>query len=518
MELLRRYVFERSETAFAELVRQHVGLVYSAALRQTNGDAHLAEDITQEVFTDLARKAPRLVRHSSLAGWLYTSTRYAAATFRRAELRRRAREQEAHAMNQILQSAGTDPAWEQLRPILDEAMHELKATDREAVLLRFFERLPLAEVGERLGVSENTARMRISRALERLRGAVADRGATSTAGALELALGSQVAVAVPAHLAGSVSAAALAAAGATSVLAAALARLLISTKVKLLVGSAAAIAVTAVLLWQFAGTKPGAAGTFSREDVVMPEPRLNGKSISWYLARMNAPDDGTQTSEKRFQDYQANAAVLRQMGPPAVAWLAQRLEQKESAWQAWYRNAWNSTPPLARRFLSAPSGPPGAGYPAKDFLRRGELRALCEIGGGAVAVLTNYLDSSRYLFETRLQVYNALLTMDHRRSGVVALPMLEHNLALRGPDTLHAAYAIAVIDPQRTDQMVSLLRTGLADGFTRSAAVMYLWNLGKAAQAAAPDLEAALDDPDPAFRERVRTALQRVTGKHIPRR
>ena len=83
IELLRRYVFERSEAAFAELVQQYVALVYSAALRQTNGDVHLAEDVTQEVFTDLARKAARLTRHTSLAGWLYTSTRYAAATLRR---------------------------------------------------------------------------------------------------------------------------------------------------------------------------------------------------------------------------------------------------------------------------------------------------------------------------------------------------------------------------------------------------------------------------------------------------
>ena len=147
IELLRRYVFERSEAAFTELVQQYVALVYSAALRQTNGDVHLAEDVTQEVFTDLARKAARLTRHTSLAGWLYTSTRYAAATLRRGEQRRFAREQEVHAMNQLLHSAETDPAWEHLRPVLDEAMHDLKAADREAVLLRFFERLPLATVG-----------------------------------------------------------------------------------------------------------------------------------------------------------------------------------------------------------------------------------------------------------------------------------------------------------------------------------------------------------------------------------
>ncbi|HEY5480185.1 MAG TPA: sigma-70 family RNA polymerase sigma factor, partial [Verrucomicrobiae bacterium] len=188
IELLRRYVFERSEAAFADLVRQHIALVYAAALRQTNGDAPLAEDVTQVVFTDLARKAARLTRHTSLAGWLYTSTGYAAAGLRRAEQRRSAREQEAHAMNQLLQSAESDPAWEQLRPVIDEAMHDLKSDDREAVLLRYFERLPLAAVGARLGVTENTARMRVDRALDKLRGALVKRGVTSTAGALAVIL------------------------------------------------------------------------------------------------------------------------------------------------------------------------------------------------------------------------------------------------------------------------------------------------------------------------------------------
>jgi RNA polymerase sigma factor (sigma-70 family) len=249
IELLRRYVFERSEAAFAELVQQYVALVYSAALRQTNGDVHLAEDVTQEVFTDLARKAARLTRHTSLAGWLYTSTRYAAATLRRGEQRRFAREQEVHAMNQLLHSAETDPAWEHLRPVLDEAMHDLKAADREAVLLRFFERLPLATMGVRLGVNENTARMRVDRALDKLRGALAKRGVTSTAGALSVVLVGRAVGAVPTSLAGNVSTRARAAAGGIPALPALLARLLISANLKLVAGVAVAIAVPVLLVW-----------------------------------------------------------------------------------------------------------------------------------------------------------------------------------------------------------------------------------------------------------------------------
>lgn len=124
---------------------------------------------------------PRLTRHSSLTGWLYTSTRYLAAKARRTEQRRRAREQEAYAMNQLLQSPDSDPAWNELGPVLDDAMHELGAVDCEAVLLRYFESRLLAEVGRRLGLTENAARMRVDRALDKLRAALAKRGVTSTA-------------------------------------------------------------------------------------------------------------------------------------------------------------------------------------------------------------------------------------------------------------------------------------------------------------------------------------------------
>src|ERR1017187_8279948 len=282
IELLRRYVFERSESAFADLVQQHIGLVYSAALRQTNGDAPLAEDITQVVFTDLARKAARLTRHTSLAGWRYTSTRYAAAALRRAEHRRSAREQEAHAMNQLMQSAEIDPAWEQLRPVLDEAMHDLKADDREAVLLRYFERLPLAAVGARLGVTENTARMRVDRALDKLRGALVKRGVTSTAGALAVILTGRVAGAAPAWLAAAVSGKAVATAGAASALSVLLARFLIAAKLKLVTGTAVLVAIAIPVVWHWEGSgqrapalppsvEPAAADAMAQTNAASPE-------------------------------------------------------------------------------------------------------------------------------------------------------------------------------------------------------------------------------------------------------
>ena len=209
-ELLQRYVRDQSESAFAELVKRHINLVHAAALRQINGDAHLAEDVTQSVFADLARKAAKLLAHTSLTGWLYTSTRFVAANTRRTEQRRTTREQQAYAMNAILSHPESQPDWLQLSPLLDEAMHKLDEPEREAVLLRHFENCSYAEVGTKIGLTENAARMRVERALEKLHGILAKQGVALTAVALAGLLGANAVIAAPAHLAAKVVTSALA--------------------------------------------------------------------------------------------------------------------------------------------------------------------------------------------------------------------------------------------------------------------------------------------------------------------
>lgn len=217
-ELLRRYSEEDSEEAFAEFVRRNINLVYGAALRRTGGGPHRADDVTQQVFIAAARKARSLARHPGLTGWLYTATRNAAVNLMRDEHRRRIRESEAHATNELLAVPATvaEADWERLRPVLDAAMDELNENDREALLARFFEGRALAEVGQRLRVTENTARMRVERALEKLQARLAKRGVTSASAAVGLLLANEAGATAPVGLAASVTGAALSSAGSSS--------------------------------------------------------------------------------------------------------------------------------------------------------------------------------------------------------------------------------------------------------------------------------------------------------------
>ena len=203
-ELLRAYAKDRSEPAFAELVRRHVNLVYSVALRNLAGDTQLAEDVTQQVFTDLAQKAGALSRHAVLGGWLYRSTQFAAAKTVRSERRRRIREQEAEAMHASTASTHSEPDWEKLRPTLDRLIGELDERDRDAVWLRFVANQSYADIGTKLGLSENAARMRVDRALAKLHQRLSRAGITSSLSALGTALAGQARSIAPAGLAGAV--------------------------------------------------------------------------------------------------------------------------------------------------------------------------------------------------------------------------------------------------------------------------------------------------------------------------
>src|SRR5258705_475109 len=144
-QLLDAYAGEASESGFTELVTRHIDLVYAAALRVVAGDAHLARDVTQIVFLDLARKARRLPRDVFLAGWLHRHTCFVAKKAVRTERRRKAREQIAMEMNAL--DDNPQATWEQIAPYLDEGLNQLNTSDRTAIVLRFLKQQDLRVVG-----------------------------------------------------------------------------------------------------------------------------------------------------------------------------------------------------------------------------------------------------------------------------------------------------------------------------------------------------------------------------------
>jgi len=252
VELLQRYAENGSEEMFAELVRRHLPLVYAAALRQVHGAVHRAEDVTQTVFIELARNARKLMRRSDILGWLYTTTHYTAAKLKRGEQRRQVREQEAHLMQEIETRLSPEIESDRLGPVLDEAMHALSEGDREIILMRFFQSRRFADVGRALGLSEDGARMRVERALDRLRVGLGRREITSTTAALAVALANQPAVFASASFAATVTGAALAGGG-TAAGGGAWMTFMSMTKLHLGIASTFATAAVVGLVWQAQG-------------------------------------------------------------------------------------------------------------------------------------------------------------------------------------------------------------------------------------------------------------------------
>jgi RNA polymerase sigma factor (sigma-70 family) len=244
MALLTDYAVRGTEAAFETLVSRYVNLVYSAALRQVN-DRQRAEEVTQTAFILLARKASSLGPGTILPSWLYRTASHAALDVSKKERRRERREKETQT---IMNQADEDP-WQLIAPLLDSAIAGLNEKDRHAIVLRFFENQSLQQVGQMLGTSEDAAKMRVNRAVEKLRTFFARRGAAIPAAALTAAISAHAVQAAPGYLALSVvSAAKAAAAGGTTLT---LIKIMTMAKVKLaVIGAVAVVGVATPLVLQ----------------------------------------------------------------------------------------------------------------------------------------------------------------------------------------------------------------------------------------------------------------------------
>jgi RNA polymerase sigma factor (sigma-70 family) len=283
-ELLAEFARSESEAAFAALAARYVNLVYSTA-RRFAGDPHHAEEITQAVFIILAHKAGKMSPRTVLSGWLYQTARLTAANFVKGEIRRQHREQEAY-----MQSILTNPeaaAWQQLAPHLDEAMGRLGETDRNAIVLRFFENKTAREVGAALKLTEAAAHKRVNRALDKLRKIFSKRGLTLSSVIIAGAVSANSVQAAPAGLAATISTTAVkgaAVAATVSSLVKGTLKIMAYTKLKLAVGIAAGIILAGGATMMFI-SRAGGDGKLAAQKIIRD-------SQDAYAALSSYSDDG----------------------------------------------------------------------------------------------------------------------------------------------------------------------------------------------------------------------------------
>jgi RNA polymerase sigma factor (sigma-70 family) len=308
ISVLRQYAASHSEAAFETLVSRYVRLVYAAALRQMR-DPHLAEEVTQAVFTILADKAGRIRRETHLPGWLVRTTCFVALAHARTATRRRHYETEAFMQSQNQTGSG-DELWASIAPMLDEALVQLGNRDRQAVVLRFLEDKSLAEVGGSLGVGEDAARMRVNRALEKLRQFFLKRGVSVTAAILAGTLSANSAPIIPPTLVKTITAAAVAkgaASGSTLVLVKGALKLMAWTKAK-----TAIVASACVLLG--AGTSAIVYEQLRPTNVASDWATLNGTRDQWTwvdnkVIGRSTNGDALLASRKEYRDVTVSAVA-----------------------------------------------------------------------------------------------------------------------------------------------------------------------------------------------------------------
>jgi RNA polymerase sigma factor (sigma-70 family) len=342
-QLLADYAANGSEMAFQELVARYLDLVYSTAIRLVEGDTHRAKDVAQTVFVDLARTAAKLSPNSMLGGWLHRHTCFVARTVMRGERRRQARERQAMEMSAL--NNHPDMALAEIAPDLDEAINELGADDRDAILLRFFERRNLRSVGEALGTNENVAQKRVARAVQELATLLRRRGFTLPVAALATGLAAGAVTAAPAGLALSIAGTVLAGAGTAGSAGLTAAKVAVMAKLKVGIAGAfvVAAAVTAVFLQHQSKAK-----LRDESAVAQPQPAQ--------LAPADIPDSqpaSPEIAEPAPNDLLRREPSVRMVAPPVARPRAEAVRQppRQSAAVPEQTVVDNPAPPI-QRFLA----------------------------------------------------------------------------------------------------------------------------------------------------------------------
>jgi RNA polymerase sigma factor (sigma-70 family) len=335
---LREFAVSGSEEAFQAIVDRHINIVYSAA-RQTTRDCGLAEEVTQTVFIILARKARKLGHIRALSGWLYRTSRLAAMQAVRNEARRRQREEKFGEM----EPTTGESVWDLVEPYLAEVMDQLSEKDRMALVLRFFDSKSLKDVARALGTGEDAARMRVTRAVERLRGLFLKRGISVSAGALSIALAANSVQAAPAGLAASVAGTALAPTSACTTVTLVNATLKLMAWTKLRTG----IATVAALL-----LLGGTTGVFTYRVVVLHTEqdavRQAAEALVTALSHGDAQAfaEGLFTPDETERRLAASLGVLAKAYGAASAALLSRFGDTDDVWRIRYTFSMMSGIPL----------------------------------------------------------------------------------------------------------------------------------------------------------------------------
>jgi RNA polymerase sigma factor (sigma-70 family) len=531
MELLQEYVVRNSDSAFEAILKRHIHLVYSTALRQVR-DPSLASDVTQTTFIILARKARTLTTATILSGWLYRTTMFAASRAMRTEARRRERDNEALKM----QTEQTETCWEELAPVLDEAMGRLSSTDRAAVVLRYFENKTTREVGDALGVNEAAAQKRVNRAVEKLRKLAAKRGVVASAVVLTAAISANAIQAAPVAMVATTAAALKGGAALTASTAA-----LVNGTLKLIawyklktaamVGLGSVLVAGTVVLVENAGPSPDdvrreLGQTLEQLDDGKRQTNFDLQWVSW------------QNEAKQSPQQAAAAQAVRKLGTNALPYLITALDKKQTGVDGLF--GWNGLAPAAfhRRAVLAFDALGAQAEPAIPELTRlmhgtncpqEAAIALAAVGPKGWEVLTRSINDP-----VELTRASAIWAIGSRRAAapgtIKALEDFFERHQSTGEDPI-SGWAMVQLGQDR-EKVISLLTRGLdfqrVDSIWGSAVA--LGEIGPAASNALPKLIELLQNPNPVVRHDAAQAIElidpqaaaqagaagKLTTRHIP--